>query len=96
MRGKLIMAIKEVKLSKGSSHLNTRADKAYQCLEKIRKRNNGNLTDTKILKEAKKKTSPIHNWFEWDDTEAAKAYRIIQAKSMVRAFNLMHLLFERD
>jgi hypothetical protein len=84
------MAIKEVRFRRGVPNRGIEADKAYQCLEKIRRRNNGNLTDTKILEEAKKKTSPIHNWFEWDDTEAAKAHRLSQARNLVRSFIVVY------
>ena len=48
----------------------------------------GNLTASGILKEASKKTSPLHGLFEWDNTKAAHQYRMWQSRSMVKRINL--------
>jgi hypothetical protein len=37
----------------------------------------------KIVELAKPKRSPIHKYFEWDDTVAAQRYRIQQARKMI-------------
>jgi hypothetical protein len=44
----------------------------------------GSLTSELVLKEAKKKNSPLHEHFLWDDTEAARQYRLIQAGELIR------------
>lgn len=49
---------------------------------------NGELTASGILEEAKKKTSPLHNLFEWDDSAAAHEYRLIQARKIIRSANV--------
>lgn len=48
----------------------------------------GKLTASGILKEAEKKTSPLHALFEWDNTKAAHQYRMWQSRSMVKRLNL--------
>jgi hypothetical protein len=44
----------------------------------------GSLTSELVLREAKKKSSPLHEHFVWDDSEAAKQYRLIQAAELIR------------
>lgn len=44
----------------------------------------GELTAESVLREARRKTSPIHSYFEWDDTEAANQYRLEQARRLIR------------
>lgn len=54
-------------------------------LEKIRKQNDGILTPSDILNSAKYKTSPLHDFFCWDDNKAAEKYRLIQARQLISA-----------
>lgn len=53
-------------------------------LEKLRKRHKGELTPKDVLDEARKKTSLLHSFFEWDDTAAAEAYRLSQATTLIK------------
>lgn len=55
-----------------------------QALEAIAERNGGQLTPDLVVKAAKSKTSPLHSHFTWDDTEAARAYRLYQAAFLIR------------
>lgn len=41
------------------------------------------LTPQLILKKAQAKASPLHGYFDWDDTEAARKWRIRQAGKLV-------------
>lgn len=41
------------------------------------------LTPENVLEEAKKKTNPLHNYFDWDDTKAAKKWRREQANKLI-------------
>jgi len=43
----------------------------------------GEYTAHQILDVARPKKSPIHWFFEWDDTKAAEAYRLMQAASLI-------------
>lgn len=45
----------------------------------------GELTATSVLAEAEREDSPLHKYFEWDDTEAARQYRLTQARGLVRS-----------
>jgi len=42
----------------------------------------GELIPEDIVREAKKKTNPLHNLFDWDDTSAAEKFRIQQARNI--------------
>lgn len=42
------------------------------------------LTPEYILKNAKRKASPLHDFFTWDDTKAAERYRLYEAGCLMR------------
>ena len=48
----------------------------------------GALTPECVVAEAKKKTSVLHNCFEWDDVKAAKQHRLAQARYMLRSITI--------
>lgn len=54
-------------------------------LAKIAEENGGNLTPDAVLEDARSKKSPLHDQFEWDDSEAAHKYRIEQARVLIRS-----------
>lgn len=43
----------------------------------------GRLTAEKVVEHAADPTHPLHGFFEWDDTEAARKYRIAQARELI-------------
>lgn len=43
----------------------------------------GHLTPEQIVAEAADPASPLHSSFVWDDTEAAKRYRLAQATGLI-------------
>ncbi len=45
-------------------------------------------TASNLIKEARKKRSPLHSIFEWDDTEAAREYRLMQARMLIRSLQV--------
>jgi len=53
-------------------------------LELIRKSNGGLLDPEKVVEFAKDETTSLHSRFEWDDTEAARQYRVWQARQIIR------------
>lgn len=53
-------------------------------LEHLEQRH-GHLTPAIVLREASKPRSPLHGWFVWDDTEAARLYRLDQARELIRS-----------
>jgi hypothetical protein len=76
----LIYRFKKARRIKGVS-----AQKAGERIAELRERFGGGITPTQIVDEARRKTSPIHNAFEWSDTKAAEAYRLVQARMLIGA-----------
>jgi hypothetical protein len=54
-------------------------------LELLRKKAKGELTAEDVLADAKHDNSPLHSFFEWSDTEAARQYRLQQARGLIRS-----------
>lgn len=52
-------------------------------LAAIAKRNKGELRPHDVLDDARKKSSPLHKNFEWDDTKAAEQHRLFQARYLI-------------
>lgn len=44
----------------------------------------GSITPDEVVEEARPVSSPMHRWFEWDDTRAAVEYRRGQAAQLIR------------
>lgn len=43
-----------------------------------------NVTPEAVLELARPEDSPLHSMFEWDDTKAAEAYRLGQARKIIQ------------
>lgn len=54
-------------------------------LHAIAKACNYHLTPDVVLRNAAKPESPIHDCFEWDDSQAAERFRYIQAAMLIRS-----------
>ena len=52
--------------------------------------NGGRITPDLVLESANPKDSPIHHLFCWDDTEAAKNYRLLQAQTIIRKIRVSY------
>jgi len=59
------------------------AEVAAEELERLRSKAGGELTASGVLGEASKKSSPIHDFFQWDDDAAANEYRLAQARRLL-------------
>lgn len=72
----------------------TKPEKAATAADAIRAlaRKHGSITAEIVLKDATRKTSPLHPFFDWNDTEAARKYRLIQAASLIRKINVQYLV----
>lgn len=53
-------------------------------LEIIRNTSGGVLIPEKVVEFAADPNTALHKQFEWDDTEAAREYRIYQARNLIR------------
>ena len=60
------------------------ADIVGRHLEHLRAREKGELTPADLVADARSHNSPLHSFFEWDDTAAAEAYRLTQARRLIR------------
>lgn len=60
------------------------ANEVGQHLELLRTEAKGELTPEDVLKDAANPNSPLHGFFEWDDTEAARQHRLKQARGLIR------------
>jgi hypothetical protein len=61
-----------------------------ELLGKIAQKHGGTLTPEQVLKAAAPKSSPLHQHFQWDDTEAAKQYRLMQAGQLIRRVRITY------
>jgi hypothetical protein len=52
-------------------------------LDEIAQRNGGVLMPVAVVDAARPKSSPLHSRFEWDDTAAAQAHRLWQARQLI-------------
>lgn len=68
----------------------------YAEMERIAKANGGHLTPEAVLKNAKSERSPIHKYFTWDDSEAAKRWRLTQAGMLIRMVKVNVEMHDND
>jgi len=57
------------------------------CLNTLYQKN-GRLTAALVVKAASKEGSPLHSYFEWDDTVAGARYRMEQARDLIRSVDV--------
>ena len=50
----------------------------------------GKLTPQFVLDDARDKNHPLHTRFEWDDTAAAEAYRLVQAHALITSVKVIY------
>jgi len=51
---------------------------------------NGAIKPATVVQEASSPSSPLHSYFTWDDTEAAKKCRLEEARSIIRSVRIIH------
>lgn len=64
-----------------------RSDEVREVLVEIHD-SYGRLTPPIVIETAKKKSSPLHDCFEWDDEKAGHAYRLKQARDLIRSVHV--------
>ena len=77
------------KAGKGSGFNNEKAQVYGEFLWKIREENGDVMTPHQIVDKAKPKSSPIHEYFEWDDGIASEKYRIFQARNLIARIEII-------
>lgn len=64
--------------------------KATDAVQALADKHGGTITPELILEDAKRKRSPLHAFFCWDDTAAAREYRRIQAATLIRRIKVTY------
>lgn len=64
-------------------------------IEMLREKFKGELTPEDILADAQHDNSPLHSFFEWSDTEAARQYRLQQARGLIRSVVAVYVREDR-
>ena len=70
---------------KQGSHYTIPPETAHKAIEAVRRKNGGDATAEAIVAAAAAKRNPLHPEFTWDDSQAAKEYRLGQARYMMRS-----------
>lgn len=65
------------------------AQQAGELLEKLRQTHGGVIQPPDVVKAAKPKSSPIHDAFEWDNSQAAEQYRHQQARALINSIRVV-------
>lgn len=68
---------------KQNAQVNLDAQEVGRLFKKIAKTNKG-LTPALVVEHAKPKNSILHDYFTWDDKAAGKAWRLTQARYLIR------------
>jgi hypothetical protein len=71
---------KKFKAKEGSHISDVDANRYGQELDKLIEKLNGRITTEQIVANASKNNSPLHDYFEWDDSKAGIEYRKHQAR----------------
>lgn len=58
-------------------------------LEQIAARHGGRITPDDLVASAKGSRSPLHRLFEWDDSKAARAHRLHQARMVINSIDVV-------
>ena len=73
----------EFKARQGAWFSNAKAKIYGKRIKELSLKNKNKITSKIVIKDAKKKNSPLHNAFEWDNSNAAEKYRLHQAALLV-------------
>ena len=58
-------------------------DVIYKKRLELIKKQKGKLKPQYVIEDAKDKSSPLHNVFQWDDSKAGNEYRLFQARQLI-------------
>lgn len=72
----------------GAQFDSKKAQKYGEILEKIDKESDG-IKPEMVVEKAKDKSSPLHDYFQWDDSIAGERWRIHQARSLINKLDII-------
>lgn len=78
------MATKPTYEWRGGRYRGLDAQTVGEALDRLSKRLGGEVTSDAVLDEARDIQSPLHDAFDWDDSEAAEKYRRLEARWLLR------------
>lgn len=84
---------KEYKFRSGSG-FNGDAKQTNDELVRIRKTNNGKLLPDDVVINAADPNNPLHEHFNWDDSEAAMQWRIHTARNLINSIQIIEVKVE--
>ena len=61
-----------------------------ESIRKLAEKHPQGITPEIVLREASKKSSPLHDHFDWDDTVAAQRWRMEQAAGLIRKIRVTY------
>lgn len=67
----------------GSPFKKREAQKYGERLEYLGSKNKGKLTPELVVNDARNKSSPFYDYFEWDDRKASIEHRLQQARNLI-------------
>lgn len=71
------------------------AQAVAEHLETLRKPD-GKLKTVSVVDDARSASSPLHPFFTWDDTKAARAHRLWEAQQLISSVKLVYRTSETD
>lgn len=77
------MVTKKFKATEGAPFSQKRAQIYGECLEKIAEKRKGKVKPEDVVREARNRRSPLHNYFNWDNNDAAEKFRLWQARNLI-------------
>lgn len=82
------MDYKRIEWAPGYPNKGVEAEQAYTALEVIREKK-GNIEPEYVVAAAKSRRHVLHKCFEWRDDEAAKQFRLGQARTLIRSVRVV-------
>ena len=67
----------------------TKRDAIRKRLQELSEQNDGRITPDLVVKDAKKKTSPMHGEFDWNVQKAANAHWLHQARQLISSVRVV-------
>lgn len=69
--------------AKNNCFSSERAQIYGECLERIQEKHGGEVQTSVVVDIARDEASPLHDYFEWDNTKAAEKHRLWQARQLI-------------
>lgn len=61
----------------------------YQEFERLKGRQGDNLTPETVLESARSPRSPLHQYFDWNNTSAAEKWRLKQSRQLIQEVHVI-------